>query len=168
MVGGDRVCQALQEHGLAGAGRGHNQAALPLADRREQVHNTCADVLANGLELDTLLRIQRREVVEEDLVARLFRRLEVDCLDFDQREILLALMWRAYLPADGIACLQVELADLRRRNVNVVRTRKVVVIGRAQKAIAVRQDFQYSLREDMAFLFALGLKDLKNEVLLAQ
>ncbi len=135
---------------------------------RQQVHDAGADVFAHRLQLDPLLRIQRREVVEEDLVARLFGRFEVDRFDLDQREILFAFMRRTNLAADGVAGLQIELADLRRRNVNVIRTGQVVVIGRAEKTVTIGQDFQHAFGEDVAFFFALGLQDLEDEVLLAQ
>jgi hypothetical protein len=39
MIGGDRVGDVLQQHGLAGARRRDDQAALALADRRQQVHD---------------------------------------------------------------------------------------------------------------------------------
>ena len=168
MVGGDGVGDGLQQHGLAGARRRDDQAALALADRRQQIHHAAADVLAHGLHLDPLLRIERREVVEEDLVARLFGRLEVDGLDLDQREILLALVRRAHVAADGVAGLQVELADLRRRDVDVVGAGQVVVIGRAEEAVAVGQNFQHAFGEDVAFFFALRLENLEDQVLLAQ
>ena len=77
-------------------------------------------------------------------------------------------MRRPHLAADSIAGLQVKLTDLRRRDVNVVGTGKVVVIRRAQEAVAVGQDFQHALGEDMALFFALGLKNLEDQVLLAQ
>jgi len=35
----DGLGDMLQEYGLAGAGRRHDQAALALADRRQQVHD---------------------------------------------------------------------------------------------------------------------------------
>ena len=35
----DRLRHLLQEHGLAGTGRGHDQCPLPLAQRRQQVHD---------------------------------------------------------------------------------------------------------------------------------
>ena len=54
------------------------------------------------------------------------------------------------------------------RNVNVVRAGKVVVIRRAEKAVAVGQDFEHALGEDVAFFFALRLEDLEDQVLLAQ
>src|SRR5579862_2214043 len=77
-------------------------------------------------------------------------------------------MRRTHLAADGVAGLQVELADLRWRNVNVVRAGKIVVVGRAEETITIRQDLQHTLGENVTFFFALGLKDLEDEVLLAQ
>ena len=168
MVRRDRVGDGLQQHRLAGARRRDDQAALAFAERRQQIHDAGADVLAHRLQLDALLRIKRREVVEEDLVARLFGRLEVDGFDLDQREIFLALVRRTYLAADGVAGLEIELADLRRRDVNVVRAGQIVVIGRAEEAVAVGQDFKHALGEDVAFFFALRLEDLEDQVLLAQ
>ena len=49
---------------------------------------------AVGLERDPLLRVERRQVLEEHLLARAFRRLEVDRLDLDQREVALAVLRR--------------------------------------------------------------------------
>ena len=63
----------LQQHGFAGTRRSDDETALALADRREQIHNAAADGLANGLHLDAFLRIEGSQVVEENLVARLFR-----------------------------------------------------------------------------------------------
>ena len=39
-----------------------------------------------------LVRVERRQVVEEDLLARLLGLLEVDRLDLEQREVALALL----------------------------------------------------------------------------
>ena len=168
MIGRDRVRNVLQQHGLAGARRRNDQAALPLAERRQQIHDAGADVLANRLQLHTFLRIERRQVVEQNLVARLVRRFEVDGFNLDQREILLALVRRTNLAADGVAGLEVELANLRRRNVNVVGAGQIVVVGRAQEAVAVGQDFEHAFGKDVAFFFALGLKNFEDQVLLAQ
>jgi hypothetical protein len=168
MVGRDGVRDRLQQHRLAGARRSHDQPALALADRRQQVHHAARDVLADRLHLHPLLRVQRRQVVEQNLVARLFGRLEVDRLDLHQREVLLALMRRAHVAADGVAGLQVELANLRRRDVDVVRPGQVVVVRRAQEAVAVGQNLQHAFGEDVAFLFALRLQNLEDKVLLAE
>ena len=122
----------------------------------------------DGLQLQPLLRIQRRQVVEQNFVTGFVGRFKVDRFDLHQREIFFALMRRTYLAADGVAGFQVELANLRRRDINVVRSRQVVVIGRAQESVAVRQNLQNTFSEDVSFFFTLRLQDLEDEVLLAQ
>ena len=77
-------------------------------------------------------------------------------------------MGRTNLAADGVTGLEIELADLRGRDIDVIGPGKVVVIGRAEKAIAVRQNFKHAFGEDVAFFFALRLEDLKDQILLAQ
>ncbi len=168
MIGGDGVSDGLQQHRLTGARRSDNQAALAFADRRQYIHDPAADVLANRLHLDALLRIERREVVEQDLVAGFFRRLEVDGFDLDQREVFFAFVGRTDVAADGVAGLQVKLADLRGGDVDVVGAGEVVVIRGAQEAVAIGKDFQYAFGEDVPFFFALRLQDLEDQVLLAQ
>src|ERR1700722_2531808 len=74
----------------------------------------------------------------------------------------------ANLAADGVAGLKIKLANLRWRDIYVVRARQIVVIGRAQESVAVGQDFEHSFRKDVAFFFALGLKNFEDEVLFAQ
>ena len=118
--------------------------------------------------LQPLVGIERRQVVEEDLVARFLGRLEVDGVDFDQREVALAFFRRADLAGDGVAGAQIEAADLRRRDVDVVRAGQIVVLGRAQEAESVGQAFQHAFREDEAALFRLRLQDLEDQLLLAQ
>ena len=158
---------ALQQHGLAGAGRRDDQAALALAERRHQVHDARRQVLGLGLELDALERIERRQVLEEQLLARLVGGLEVDGLDLDQREVALPFLGRPDLARHRVAGLQVELANLRRGHVDVVRAGQVVVVGGAQEAEAVGQHFEHAFREDEAALLGLGLEDLEDQLLLA-
>jgi hypothetical protein len=163
----DRLRDALQEHGLAGARRRDDEAALPLADRRHQVHHAPDRLSPAVSSLTACSRIERREVLEEDLLARLLGRLEVDGLDLDQREVALPFLRRPDLARDRVAGVQVELADLRRRHVDVVRARQVVVVGRAQEAEAVGQQLEHAFREDEAALLGLRLQDLEDQVLLA-
>jgi hypothetical protein len=126
VIGGDRVGDRLQQHGLAGARRRDDQAALALAERRHQVHDAGRQVFRIGFEADVLLRIERRQVLEEHALLAAGRRLEVDRLDLDQREVALAFFRRADLPGDGVAGVQVELADLGRGDVDVVGAGEVV------------------------------------------
>src|SRR6185369_689114 len=84
----------------------------------------------------------------------------------DEREVALAFLRRTNLAGDGIAGLQVELANLRRRDVDVVRSGQIVVVGRAQEAEAVRQHLEDALGKDEAALLGLRFQDLKDQILL--
>ena len=75
MVGRDRVRDVLQQHRLAGARRRYDQRALALADRRHDVDDARAEILDGrifDLHLQPLRRIERRQVIEVDLVLRRF------------------------------------------------------------------------------------------------
>src|SRR5438876_5904260 len=167
MVGGDAVRDVLQHHRLAGARRGDDEPALPLADRREQIDGARGVLLWVELEAQVLVGVERRQVVEEDLVARLLRLVEGDGLDLEQREVALAFLGGADLSGDHVAGAQVEAADLARRDVDVVGTGEVVVVGRAQEAEAVGQDLEHALAADEAVLLGLRLQDGEDELLLA-
>ena len=164
---GDAVGDVLQQHRLAGARRRDDQAALPLADRHHQVHDARRQVVGRGLELDALLRVERRQVLEEHPLADAIGRLEVDRLDLDQREVALALLRLPDLAADRVAGLQVELANLRGGDVDVVGTGQVVVVGRAEEAEAVGQRLEHPFREEVAALLGAAAEDLEDQLLLA-
>ena len=168
MVGGDGVGDALEQHRLTGTGRRYDQTALPFTDWGQQVHHAAGVVVADRLELEPLIGIQRRQVIEEDLVAGFLWRFEVDGVDFDQGEVALAFLGRADLAADGIAGAQIETADLAGRDVDIVGTGQVVVLGGAQEAEAIRQTFEYAFAEDQAALLGLGLEDFEDQLLLTQ
>ncbi len=70
-------------------------------------------------------------------------------------------------PAIEIAGLQIEPADLRRRNVDVLRARQVIETLRAQEAEAFRQNFQHALGEQHAAAFGVLLQDVENHLVLA-
>src|SRR5262249_31413438 len=142
----DRVGDRLEDHGLTGPRRRDDESALSLADRSDQVENARGHV--GGLKADAILRIERREVVEEDLLARDIRVLEIDRLDLDEREITLPLLGRADLARNGVARAQIEFPDLGRRDVDVVRSGQVVVLWSAQETEAVRQALEHTFRED--------------------
>ncbi len=148
-------------------GGGNDQAALALAERRHQIHDARRQVLRVGLEPDVLLRVERRQVLEEDALAAAGRRLEVDRLDLDQREVALAFLRRSNLPGDGVAGVQVELANLGGGNVDVVGAGEVVVVGGAEEAEAVGQHLEHAFGEDEARLLRPGAEDLEDQLLLA-
>ena len=78
MVVSDRVRDALQHHRFTGTRRRHNESTLPLPDRSQQVHYPTRKIVLRGLQLQTLIRIERRQIVEKDLIARFLGWLEID------------------------------------------------------------------------------------------
>ena len=170
MVRRDRVRDILQQHGLAGARRRDDERALALADRGHDVDDARGHVLLGWvlvLHLEPLVGIERRQVVEVDLVARLLRVLEVDGVDLEQREIALALLRAPDLAFDGVAGAQAEAADLRGRDVDVVRARQVVRFRRAQEAEAVGEHLDDALADDVGFADRKLLEDAEHQLLLA-
>src|SRR5258706_9796365 len=127
------VCDGLQQHRLARSRRGDNQSALTFSQRRYQVDDSGRKVFLSDLHLQHLVRIKRGEIVEEDFLARLIGRFEVDRLNLDQCEITLALLGWTNLSADRIAGAQIEFSYLGGRNINVIRARQIVVFGRSQE-----------------------------------
>jgi len=89
MICGDGIGHLLEQNRFAGPRRRHNQAALALAHGRHQVDDPHVQFVRLRLEDQTLLRMQRRQVAEHDLVGEQVRVLEVDRLDAQQGEILL-------------------------------------------------------------------------------
>ena len=167
MIGGDGVGHRLQHHGFAGTRRGHDQTALALADRAEQIENTAGKVLFGRLHFQPALRIERSKIVEKDFIPRYLGILEVNGLHLNQREVALAVLGRTHLSGDGIAGAQVEFANLRGRDIDIVGAGQVVVFGRAQEAEAIRQAFQDAFAKDEAVFLGLRTQDLEDQLLFA-
>jgi hypothetical protein len=152
MIVRDRVRDVLQQHGLAGARRRDDERALALADRCDNVDDARGKILLGRIlvfHLQPLVRIERRQVVEVDLMAGFFRVLEIERVDLEQSEVTLALLGAADVAVDGVARAQAEAANLRGRNVNVVRARQIVCFRRAQKAEAIRQDLNDTFTDNV-------------------
>ena len=140
VVGGDRVGELLEDGGLAGLGRRGDEAALALADGAQQVHDARRRVVLVGLEAQTLLGEQRRELLEHGALARGVRVHAVDAVDLEQCVVLLVVLGLADLAGDLVAAAQAEAADLAEADVDVA-----VALGeaaRAQEPEAVRENVQ--------------------------
>jgi hypothetical protein len=98
---------------------------------------------------------------------RLVRVLGVHGLDLEQREEFFLLLRRTDLAGDEISGLQIEPADLRRRNVNVLRAGQIIETLRPQKAEAFRQNFQHALGKQHARALGVFLEDVENDLVLA-
>ena len=101
----------------------------PLPMGQNRLIEPCGDLLGGGLQVQDLVRVQGREVVEGNARLRHQRRIEVHRLHAQHREEPLALLRGADLPRNRVTRLQVEKADLRGGDVDVVRARKVAVVG---------------------------------------
>ena len=170
MIVRDRVRDVLQQHGLAGARRRHDQRALAFADRRDDVDDARREILLGRIlvfHLQPLVRIERRQIVEIDLVARLFGVLEIERVDLEQREIALALFGAADVAVDGVAGAQAEAADLRGRDVDIVGAGQIIRFRRAQKAEAVRQHLDHAFADNVGLARRELLEDAEHQLLLA-
>ena len=83
MIGSDGIGDGLQHHRLAGARRSDDQAALAFADGAKHVENASREIFLGRFEANALLRIEGREIVEENFVARDFGVFEIDRFDFN-------------------------------------------------------------------------------------
>ena len=168
----DGLGDRLEDGRLAGPRRRDDEAALALADGRQELHDPGVHVLGIAvLELDHLERVEGRQALEIDVPALLDDDIgvhEVDGLDLDQGEILLAVLGGPDDAGDRVAGPELELADLGRRNVDVVLAGQVAEFRGPQEAEAVLQALQDAFREEQALLLGLGLEDLEDEVVLAR
>jgi hypothetical protein len=114
VIGGDAVGQVLEQHGLAGAGSGDDETPLAHAHGGHQVHDPGGEVVRVGLELEPLVGIEGRQVIEEDLVPGHRGVLKIDRLHLEEGEIALPFLGRADLPGDGVPGAQIEAAYLGR------------------------------------------------------
>src|SRR5436190_3450563 len=165
MVFEDGVGDLLEEDRLAGARRRDDEGALALAERGDHVHDAHREIVGLGLEADALARVERREALEGDRALRLVGVRVVDELDLEEGEVLLAVLGRTDLAADDVAGPHAEAADLRGRDVDVVRAGQVVVLGRAEEAEAFGKDLEDALAEEEPVLPGLLLDDLVDDLL---
>ena len=92
MVLGNRLGEMLQQYRLASPRRRHDQATLPFADRREQIHHARRQRLLAELQLNALMWIDRRHLVEVAL-HELVGRQPLDGRDIFEARPAAALPW---------------------------------------------------------------------------
>ncbi len=170
MVGGDGVGDVLEDHGLAGARLRHDQPALALAERRHDVDDAAGVVFAGrvvDLHHHPLIGIERRQIVEMDLMALLVGVLEIDGVDLEQRKVALALFRAPDLAFDGIAGAQSEAANLGRADIDVVGTGEIVRVGGTQESEAVGEHLDNACAGDLHVASRQLLQNREHELLLA-
>ena len=159
MVLSDGVSNVLEQQGLSGLGLCHNECALSLTNRGKEVYDAPREAVAvPGTEAELLVGEKRGEMFEGDAVAHFDGATAVDSLRLDEDEELLALVGHFHPSLDDVAGLEVVAADEGCLDVDVVGRGEVVVIGRAQEAVAVGEGFKHTAsREQIGFLGNLGL-----------
>ena len=165
VVGADAVGDLLEEHRLARLRRRDDQRALALAERVDEVDQALREVLRVSLEVDQLNRVDWRQGVE---VRSALGRLGIDAvdrLDPDQAPVLLAVLGLADDATDTVAGAQAETADLRGRDVDVVRRGHDA--APAQEAVAIVDDVEDAHDVDLARPLDLALDDALDEIVLA-
>jgi hypothetical protein len=164
----DRVGQLLHQDGLAGFGRGHDEGALSLTQRAQQVDHPHRQVPVLSFQPDPGVGIAGPEVVEGDPVLGLLRLLEVDLLDFEQRQVPLSFLGRPNLTHHGIAGAQIKPLDLAGRDVDVIGSVQVIPVLAAQEAVALGQDLEHALTPDDGVRVQQGLLDPEDQILLSE
>ena len=135
VVLGYAVRDVLEDGGLAGLGRGQDQPALPLADRRNQVDEPLGEVLLIGLEVEHVVREDRDQGVEVWPPLGGLRVDAVDRVDAEQAPILLLVLGRSRLAGHLVARAQSEASDLRGADIDVVRRRHDAVAAQEPEAL---------------------------------
>ena len=112
--------------------------------------------------------MDRREVVEEDFAGEQVRVVAVDRFDAEQREVAFVFLGRADRAGDRVAVAEAEAADLAGRDVDVVWAGEIVVVGAAEEAEAIGQDFERALAVHHAFELHPLFEDAEDQVLLLE
>ncbi len=167
VVGRDGVGEILEDHRLSRAGSGDDEAALPESQRGHHVEDPCRQVVLLRLEMQSAMRVERRQVVEQRLVLKGARRVEVDRLDSNESEIAFSLSGRTDETRDRVPRAKLEPPDLRRRDVDVVGPGQVARLWRSKKSVPLGRDLEDPLGQKLTAPPSLRLEHAHDEVVLA-
>ena len=160
VVLGDRVGDVLQDRRLAGLGRRHDQRALALADRHDQVDDPRGQPVRRGFQPQPLVGVQRRQLGEIGTLLGVLDRATVDAVQAHQRvELLplvglLALLGHPNRTGHRVTAAQAVLAHHIHRDVDVVRTGQVA--GGAHEGVVVEDVEDAGYRLDDVVLTQFG------------
>ena len=135
----DRVGDGLHDHGLASLGRSHDEAALALANRCDEVDDPRREDARLGLEAQTVLRVERGQLAELHPLEGIVGAHAVDRVETRERRVLLTVVARADglllrlltvtrcfgCADDSVTLAQVVALDHPERDVDVVVAREV-------------------------------------------
>ncbi len=145
MILGYGVGDIFKKYRLTGLGRRHDKSALPLAYRREHIHNAGREIVGPpSRQIEFLLREQGRKGFERHTVTNKFGRTAVDTLHLVHREIFVIFTRSAYCCFHDIAGLQTISLDLLRSQIHIIRRGQIIVVARTQEAISFGHYFKQS------------------------
>ena len=150
VIGSDGVRNVLHQNGLTCLGLRHDERALPFADGRKEVYDAGREVCrcTVAAERELLVGEEWRKMLERYTVAH-FRGLPaVDHVHRCEREVLFALVRRTDVTRYHVSRLEPVFLDDVRCDVHIVGRRKVVVVARAQEAVAVGHHFEHAIGRD--------------------
>src|SRR5690606_9103572 len=115
MIFCDAISNFLKYCSFSCFGRSDNQASLTLAQRSDDIDQAGRYVFRSGyFQSESLVGINRREIVKVGPTIGLVRVPHVDSDDFEQGEIPFAVFGRPYLSDDKISRPQAKSSYLRR------------------------------------------------------
>ncbi len=126
MVRGDGVADLLENGGLAAAGRGDNQPARALANRRDEVNDARFEQVGSGFEVELFNRVNGGEVFKADGLGVFLKRHFVDLVNGLELRTRAA-MRRLRRPGDVAAFAQETAPDGVGRDKNIGRLRMKMV-----------------------------------------
>ena len=100
------------------------------------------------------------------MLERLGRQI-IHRVDAHERKVALAFFRDADFAFNRVARMKVEAADLRGRDVDVVRAREIARVGAAQEPVSVREDFERAVAVDGFAELRLLLQNGVHQLLLA-
>ena len=168
MIVQDGLGQLLQQDRLTRTRRRHDQGSLSHADRGHQVDNTRAELLGLRRQSEATFGVERCQIVEEYLLCEDVRILTADRFDAEQGEVAFVFFRGANLARDRGTRPQPEPSNLAGRDVDIVGAGEVVIVGTAQEAETIGQDFQRPFAEHQAVHLGPLFQDLEDQVLLLQ
>ena len=132
----------LQEDRLTRFRRCDDQRALAQSDGRDKIQQSHGGIArpVRAFQRQPSVWMNRRQRIERPAHARDFGVVPVDGLDIHQRVVSIAQPLRPRLADDFVAAVQIESADLRNGNIDIVRPRRSVL--RTQKAVSAGLHFQ--------------------------
>src|SRR5882724_10719259 len=87
--------------------------------------------------------------------------------DFQQRKIAFAFLGAADVAFDGIAGAKPEAADLRGRNIDIIGSRQIIGVRRAQESESVGENLNDAFADNVGFLDRELFENCEHQLLLA-